>query len=81
MSGARLSVTQQPGMKRRPGALLTGMTFTSADDSALLTLIALGAVTAANRLFMAPLTRSRAAADGTPTDLQAQYYAQRASAG
>ena len=70
-----------PGMKPRPGALLTGMTFTLADDSALLTPIALGAATAANRLFMAPLTRSRAAADGTPTDLQAQYYAQRASAG
>ena len=37
----------RPGMKRRPGALLTGMTFTLADDSALLTPIALGAVTAA----------------------------------
>jgi N-ethylmaleimide reductase len=30
---------------------------------------------------MAPLTRSRAQADGTPSDLAAQYYAQRASAG
>ncbi|MFF8674287.1 alkene reductase [Streptomyces sp. NPDC015242] len=34
-----------------------------------------------NRLVMAPLTRNRAAADGTPTPLMATYYAQRASAG
>lgn len=68
-------------MKRGAGALVTGMTFTLTDDSAMLTPIALGARTAANRIFMAPLTRCRASADGTPTDLQAQYYAQRASAG
>ena len=30
---------------------------------------------------MAPLTRSRAQADGTPSDLAAEYYAQRAAAG
>ncbi|MYS89777.1 MULTISPECIES: alkene reductase [Streptomyces] len=34
-----------------------------------------------NRLVMAPLTRNRAEADGTPTALMATYYAQRASAG
>ncbi|MFD5160052.1 alkene reductase [Streptomyces hawaiiensis] len=34
-----------------------------------------------NRLVMAPLTRNRAEADGTPTPLMAEYYAQRASAG
>ncbi|MGX5214976.1 alkene reductase [Streptomyces violaceus] len=34
-----------------------------------------------NRLVMAPLTRNRAKADGTPTPLMATYYAQRASAG
>ncbi|MEU4465842.1 alkene reductase [Streptomyces sp. NPDC024017] len=34
-----------------------------------------------NRLVMAPLTRNRAEADGTPTPLMATYYAQRASAG
>ncbi|PTH86879.1 alkene reductase [Streptomyces sp. A244] len=34
-----------------------------------------------SRLVMAPLTRNRAAADGTPTPLMAEYYAQRASAG
>ncbi|MFD8235731.1 alkene reductase [Streptomyces sp. NPDC059696] len=34
-----------------------------------------------SRLVMAPLTRNRAEADGTPTPLMAEYYAQRASAG
>ncbi|BBY64767.1 alkene reductase [Mycolicibacterium helvum] len=57
------------------------MTFTLADDAALLQPITIGSSTARNRLFMAPLTRSRAQADGTPSDLQVEYYAQRASAG
>ena len=36
----------------------------------------------ANRIVMAPLTRSRATnPDFLPTDLHAEYYAQRASAG
>lgn len=34
-----------------------------------------------NRLVMAPMTRSRAQFDGTPGDLAATYYAQRASVG
>lgn len=34
-----------------------------------------------NRIALAPMTRTRAAADGTPGDLMAEYYAQRASAG
>ncbi|CAM5669608.1 alkene reductase [Streptomyces griseomycini] len=41
----------------------------------------LGPVDLPNRLLMAPLTRNRAEADGTPTPLMATYYAQRASAG
>ncbi|MYR47085.1 alkene reductase [Streptomyces sp. SID5910] len=41
----------------------------------------LGPLTLPNRLVMAPLTRNRAEADGTPTPLMAEYYAQRASAG
>jgi len=41
----------------------------------------LGALTLPNRLVMAPLTRNRAAADGTPEPIMATYYAQRASAG
>jgi N-ethylmaleimide reductase len=34
-----------------------------------------------HRLAMAPMTRSRALPDGTPGDLSAEYYAQRASLG
>jgi N-ethylmaleimide reductase len=34
-----------------------------------------------NRLGMAPMTRSRALPDGTPSDLAADYYGQRASVG
>ena len=40
-----------------------------------------GALSLPNRIAMAPMTRSRAAADGSPTALMATYYAQRASAG
>ena len=43
--------------------------------------IALGAVKAPNRTFMAPLTRARATRDHVPTPIMADYYAQRASAG
>lgn len=43
--------------------------------------IKLGAISAPNRLFMAPLTRCRADANHVPTPLMAEYYAQRASAG
>ncbi|WP_336083411.1 alkene reductase [Nocardia sp. SSK8] len=41
----------------------------------------LGALDLPNRLVMAPMSRNRAAADGSPTELMATYYAQRASAG
>jgi len=40
---------------------------------------AVGAITLPHRLAMAPMTRSRATADGVPTALNAEYYAQRAS--
>ncbi len=41
-----------------------------------------GAITAANRIFMAPLTRLRSIEPGDiPTPLMAEYYRQRASAG
>ena len=43
--------------------------------------IRLGPYVLPHRVFMAPLTRSRADPDGTPTDIMAVYYAQRASAG
>lgn len=41
----------------------------------------LGALELSNRIVMAPLTRSRATDDGVVGDIQATYYAQRASAG
>lgn len=40
-----------------------------------------GRTTLSNRLVMAPMTRSRAQYDGTPGELAAEYYAQRASVG
>lgn len=43
--------------------------------------VALGALTLRNRIVMSPMTRSRAGAGDVPTDLHAQYYGQRASAG
>ncbi|MGP7732686.1 alkene reductase [Oceanimonas smirnovii] len=47
----------------------------------LFTPVRLGAVELNNRVLMAPLTRVRADADHVPTDLIAEHYAQRASAG
>ena len=41
----------------------------------------LGSLELANRLVMAPLTRNRAGANEAPTELAAEYYAQRATAG
>ena len=41
----------------------------------------MGNIQVENRVFMAPLTRNRASAEGIPHPLTAQYYAQRASAG
>jgi len=43
--------------------------------------VTIGALTLPNRILMAPLTRCRADIDHVPTDLMAEYYAQRASAG
>jgi N-ethylmaleimide reductase len=47
----------------------------------LFTPIEIGPLELPNRIVMAPLTRSRAAAGNVPTVLNALYYAQRASAG
>ena len=43
--------------------------------------VQLGPLTLANRVFMAPLTRNRADADGVHSELAVTYYTQRASAG
>ncbi|QOG18671.1 MULTISPECIES: alkene reductase [Bradyrhizobium] len=43
--------------------------------------VRVGGLELPNRLVMAPMTRSRAAANGTPGNLAAEYYAQRAGVG
>ncbi|MDR7017046.1 alkene reductase [Acinetobacter sp. 3657] len=43
--------------------------------------ILVGDIHLPHRLAMAPMTRSRAQANGVPSDLAVEYYAQRASAG
>jgi N-ethylmaleimide reductase len=43
--------------------------------------VTLGNISLNNRMVMAPLTRNRAGEGGVPQDLNATYYAQRASAG
>ncbi len=48
---------------------------------ALFTPLRLGALQLPNRIVMAPLTRMRAGAGNVPTALNAEYYAQRCSAG
>ncbi len=50
-------------------------------DSPLLQPVKAGAFAAENRVWLAPLTRNRADADGTPNDLNVEYYRQRAGAG
>src|ERR1700756_407678 len=47
----------------------------------LFTPVRVGRYTLRNRLVMSPMTRSRAEFDGTPGELAAEYYAQRASVG
>jgi N-ethylmaleimide reductase len=47
----------------------------------LFTSLRLGAIQLPNRIIMAPLTRMRAGAANVPTALNAEYYAQRSSAG
>ena len=49
--------------------------------AALFTPVTLGSLVLPNRILMAPLTRCRADAAHVPTDLMAEYYAQRATAG
>ncbi|WP_431101377.1 alkene reductase [Roseateles noduli] len=54
---------------------------TAASDQKLFTPGRIGAIEVRNRVAMAPLTRSRASADGVPSPLAVEYYRQRASAG
>jgi N-ethylmaleimide reductase len=50
------------------------------DSSALFTSARLGSLNLGHRIVMAPMTRNRAGAGNTPTDLAVQYYEQRATA-
>jgi len=43
--------------------------------------VKLGSLDLPNRILMAPLTRARTEHEHIPTELMAEYYAQRASAG
>ncbi len=54
---------------------------TASQTAPLFQPLEIGAVTAPNRVFMAPLTRNRAHPDGTPHAMAIAYYRQRASAG
>ena len=47
----------------------------------LLDPITIGAITCPNRIMMAPMTRARATREHVPTEIMADYYAQRAGAG
>lgn len=49
--------------------------------SKLWTELKVGNMTLPHRLAMAPMTRSRALADGVPGELAAEYYGQRAGLG
>ncbi|VVO57961.1 alkene reductase [Pseudomonas fluorescens] len=53
----------------------------TAFDTDLFSPTHMGALQMANRIVMAPVTRSRMADDGVPNEIHAIYYAQRASAG
>ena len=52
-----------------------------AEGSDLFEPVRMGPLTLANRIVMAPLTRSRAGEGGVPGQLNAEYYTQRATAG
>lgn len=53
----------------------------SSDNSILFSSYQFGNHQLKNRTVMAPMTRSRATEDHTPTEIMAEYYAQRAGAG
>jgi N-ethylmaleimide reductase len=57
------------------------MSTRKADTADLLNPYRFGSLLLANRIVMAPLTRSRASSGDVPNQINAQYYAQRASAG
>ncbi|TMM46935.1 alkene reductase [Colwellia ponticola] len=61
--------------------MLNSKSNTQIKNNALLTSCQLGDIQMANRVVMAPMTRNRAEADGTPNSLMRDHYSQRATAG
>lgn len=51
----------------------------SSSFNGLFSPVAMGALKLANRIVMAPLTRSRMGPDGVPNEMHARYYAQQLS--
>ena len=68
-------------MRRLHHFSTTQRQLSSMSKYSLFTPLRLGAIQIPNRIIMAPLTRMRAGADNIPTATNAEYYAQRASAG
>lgn len=60
---------------------MTTQTQHSSATADLFTPLTIGSMTLRNRVVMAPLTRNRAGAGNVPTDMNVEYYRQRASAG
>ncbi len=57
------------------------MSVNEAPSTTLFSPITLGDLALPNRIVMAPMTRNRAGEGNVPTEMNARYYAQRASAG
>src|SRR3546814_8909366 len=51
------------------------------EESKLFSPLKIGEKTVKNRMVVAPMSRHRAALSGVPTELNVEYYRQRASAG
>lgn len=75
------SVSYLPKPKFTDGELFMSEIAQATHVADLFEPVQLGPYLLANRIVMAPLTRSRASEEGVPTPLMAEYYAQRASAG
>lgn len=58
-----------------------GLSKSPIDRNALFSPCMVGAISVANRIVMAPMTRARAGGDGVHTSIAVDYYRQRASAG
>lgn len=69
-----------PRSSRRVGLKLNEMSV-SETSAAMYSPVTVGQIRLANRFAMAPMTRSRAQYDGTPSEMAPEYYAQRASVG